>query len=199
MLSTYPRETFASFSMVILWTVCTYVLLFYMPTYSVRTLHLPQSTGFAAGMVGGLMIMCCSPIVGRLADVWGRRVFLSGSALAIFVLAWPMFAWINHAPGFTSLIVFQAVFGVLIATYTGPILAAFAELFPTKVLSTGLSVAYNFAVTIFGGFAPFLITWLIARTGSNMAPAFYVTLAAAVSFVGTRFVKDAKRGASVNR
>ncbi|AWV03380.1 MFS transporter [Burkholderia sp. JP2-270] len=198
-LSTYPRETFASFSMVILWTVCTYVLLFYMPTYSVRTLHLPQSTGFAAGMVGGLMIMCCSPIVGRLADVWGRRVFLSGSALAILVLAWPMFAWINHAPGFTSLIVFQAVFGVLIAVYTGPILAAFAELFPTKVLSTGLSVAYNFAVTIFGGFAPFLITWLIARTGSNMAPAFYVILAAAVSFVGTRFVKDAKRGTSMTR
>ncbi|MGU4703961.1 MFS transporter, partial [Burkholderia cepacia] len=110
----------------------------------------------------------CSPIVGRLADAWGRRVFLSGSALAILVLAWPMFSWINHAPGFASLIVFQAVFGVLIATYTGPILAAFAELFPTKVLSTGLSVAYNFAVTIFGGFAPFLITWLIARTGSNM-------------------------------
>ncbi|RAR58424.1 MHS family proline/betaine transporter-like MFS transporter [Paraburkholderia unamae] len=189
----FPRETFASFSMVILWTVCTYVLLFYMPTYSVRTLHLPQSTGFAAGMVGGFMIMCGSPVIGKLADVWGRRVFLSGAAFAILVLAWPMFAWINRAPGFASLIVFQAVFGVLIAAYTGPILAAFAELFPTKVLSTGLSVAYNFAVTIFGGFAPFLITWLIARTGSNMAPALYVIVAAAISLVGTFYVKDPRR------
>ena len=71
-----------------------------------------------------------------------------------------MFAWINRAPSLGSLFVFQAVFGVLIAAYTGPILAAFAELFPTKVLSTGLSVAYNFAVTIFGGFAPFVATWL---------------------------------------
>jgi MHS family proline/betaine transporter-like MFS transporter len=186
----FPRETFASFSMVILWTVCTYVLLFYMPTYSVRTLHLPQSTGFAAGMVGGFMIMCGAPIVGKLADTWGRRIFLSGAAFAILVLAWPMFAWINRAPSFASLFVFQAVFGVLIAAYTGPILAAFAELFPTKVLSTGLSVAYNFAVTIFGGFAPFLITWLIARTGSNMAPAIYVIVAAAISLVGTFFVKD---------
>lgn len=97
------------------------------------------------------------------------------------------------------MIAFQAVFGLLIAAYTGPILAAFAELFPTKVLSTGLSVAYNFAVTIFGGFAPFLMTWLIARTGSNMAPALYVIVAAAVSFIGTRFVKDTKRTAFVNR
>ncbi|BBU32255.1 MFS transporter (plasmid) [Burkholderia sp. THE68] len=192
-LSNFPRETFASFSMVILWTVCTYVLLFYMPTYSVRTLHLPQSTGLVAGMMGGLMIMCFSPVIGTLADRYGRRPFLSGAALAILVLAWPMFAWINAAPGLASLLVFQAVFGVLIAAYTGPILAAFAELFPTKVLSTGLSVAYNFAVTIFGGFAPFLITWLIAKTGSNMAPAIYVMIAAAISFAGTRFIKDATK------
>jgi MHS family proline/betaine transporter-like MFS transporter len=195
-LQRFPRETFASFSMVILWTVCTYVLLFYMPTYSVRTLHLPQSTGFSAGMFGGFMIMCFAPVVGKLADRFGRRRFLSGAAAAILLLAWPMFAYINRAPGLASLMVFQGVFGLLIAMYTGPILAAFSELFPTKVLSTGLSVAYNFAVTIFGGFAPFFITWLIASTGSNMAPAIYVMIAAAISLTGTLFVREPRlRGA----
>lgn len=90
----------------------------------------------------------------------------------------------------TYVLLFQLVFGVLIAIYTGPILAAFSELFPAKVLSTGLSVAYNFAVTIFGGFASFFITWLISATGNTMAPAFYVMIAAAISFIGTRFVRD---------
>lgn len=192
-LRSYPRETFASFSMVVLWTVCTYVLLFYMPTYSVRVLHLPQSTGFIAGMMGGLMIMCGSPVVGLLADRHGRRPFLSGAAALILLLAYPMFAYINQAPGLASLLVFQAVFGLLIACYTGPILAAFAALFPTKVLSTGLSVAYNLAVTIFGGFAPFFITWLIASTQSNMAPAFYVMLAAAISLTGTFYLRERSR------
>jgi len=186
----FPRETSASFSMVILWTVCTYVLLFYMPTYSVKVLKLPQTTGFIAGMVGGLCIMVLAPIVGRLADRIGRRPLLSGAAALILVLAYPMFAWINSAPSLTTLLVFQLVFGTLIAAYTGPILAAFSELFPAKVLSTGLSVAYNLAVTIFGGFASFFITWLIAATGNNMAPAFYVMIAAAISFVGTRFVRE---------
>lgn len=189
-LRDYPRQTAASFSMVILWTVCTYVLLFYMPTYSVKVLHVPQSTGFIAGMVGGLAIMVCSPLVGLLADRLGRRVLLSGSAMLILVLAYPMFAYINQAPGLASLVVFQLVFGILIATYTGPILAAFSELFPAKVLSTGLSVAYNLAVTIFGGFASFIITWLIASTGSTMAPAFYVMFAAAISLAGTRLVRE---------
>ncbi|CAJ96293.1 putative arabinose efflux permease AraJ, MFS family [Cupriavidus necator] len=186
----YPRETLASFSMVILWTVCTYVLLFYMPTYAVKVLKVPQADGFIAGMAGGSAIMVFAPLVGLLADRIGRRVLLSGSALLILVLAWPMFAYINHAPGLASLLVFQLVFGVLIATYTGPILAAFSELFPARVLSTGLSVAYNFAVTIFGGFASFIITWLIATTGSSMAPAIYVMIAAAISLVGTRFVRE---------
>jgi len=186
----YPSETTASFSMVILWTVCTYVLLFYMPTYSIKVLKLPQSTGFIAGMVGGLCIMVFAPVVGRIADRYGRRGLLSGAALLILLLAYPMFAYINHAPGLGSLLVFQLVFGILIATYTGPILAAFSELFPAKVLSTGLSVAYNLAVTIFGGFASFIITGLIAATGSTMAPAFYVMIAAAISLVGTRFVRE---------
>ncbi|MDK3024250.1 MFS transporter [Cupriavidus taiwanensis] len=186
----YPRETLASFSMVILWTVCTYVLLFYMPTYAVKVLKVPQADGFVAGMAGGCAIMVFAPLVGLLADRIGRRVLLSGSALLILVLAWPMFAYINHVPGLASLLVFQLVFGVLIATYTGPILAAFSELFPARVLSTGLSVAYNFAVTIFGGFASFIITWLIATTGSSMAPAIYVMIAAAISLVGTRFVRE---------
>jgi MHS family proline/betaine transporter-like MFS transporter len=141
-------------------------------------------------MVGGLAIMVFAPLVGLLADRIGRRVLLSGSALLILVLAYPMFVYINQAPGLTALLVFQLVFGVLIATYTGPILAAFSELFPAKVLSTGLSVAYNLAVTIFGGFASFIITWLIASTGSSMAPAFYVMIAAAISLVGTRFVRE---------
>ena len=186
----FPRETSASFSMVILWTVCTYVLLFYMPTYSVKVLKLPQTTGFIAGMVGGLCIMVLAPMVGRLADRIGRRPLLSGSAALILVLAYPMFAYINSAPSLSTLLIFQLVFGTLIAAYTGPILAAFSELFPAKVLSTGLSVAYNLAVTIFGGFASFFITWLIAATGSTMAPAFYVMIAAAISFVGTRFVRE---------
>jgi len=161
-----------------------------MPTYSIKVLKQPQSTGFIAGMVGGLCIMVFAPVVGRIADRSGRRRLLSGAALLILLLAYPMFAYINAAPSLSSLLLFQLVFGILIATYTGPILAAFSELFPAKVLSTGLSVAYNLAVTIFGGFASFFITWLISATGNTMAPAFYVMIAAAISFVGTRFVRE---------
>ena len=180
----YPRETFASFSMVILWTVAIYVLLFYMPTYAIRVLHLPPSDGFISGMVGGFTMMVVAPLFGLLADRYKRRPILITSATLVLVLVWPMFVYINYAPGIVSLLIFQAVFGLLTGAYTGPILAAFSELFPSRVLATGLSVAYNFGVTIFGGFASFFVTWMIMYTGSNMAPAFYVMLAALLSVMG---------------
>ena len=49
--------------------------------------------------------------------------------------------------------------------------------------STWMTPAYALAVAIFGGFAPFIATWLIAATGSPISPSWYVMVAAAISFV----------------
>ncbi|RMP32081.1 Permease of the major facilitator superfamily [Pseudomonas amygdali pv. lachrymans] len=141
-------------------------------------------------MMGGAVLIVATPIVGALADRSGHRPWLLGSAIAIFFSAYPMFLFINQMPGLFSLLVFELVLGLLISGYIGSILAAFGELLPTHVLSTGLSVAYNFAVTIFGGFATFTITWLIASTGSNLAPAFYIMFAAVVSGIGALLYRD---------
>lgn len=186
-LRDYPWQAFASFTMVVLWTVCIYVILFYMPTFSVKVLKLPPSASFIAAMVGGGVITFLSPFTGWCSDKIGRKWLLGGSAAAMLVLAWPLFALIVTSPSLATLCVFQAVFGVLIAIYTGPILAALSETFPTKVLSTGLSIAYNLAVMTFGGFASLILTWLIATTGTPMAPAIYVIFAAAFSLLGVIF------------
>uniref|UniRef100_A0A9E8CUA3 MFS transporter n=1 Tax=Bosea sp. NBC_00436 TaxID=2969620 RepID=A0A9E8CUA3_9HYPH len=192
LLSRHFKEIAAGFSLSVLWTVAVYVLLFYMPTYAAFALHRPQSEGFVAGIVGGLAMACAAPLAGILADRYGSRTVLLLSAFLILVLAWPMFKYINLVPGIASLTIFQILFGALTGAYTGPILGTFARLFPSDVLSTSVSVAYNFAVTIFGGFASFFVTWLIAQTGSNMAPALYVMAAAAISLLGVAMIRSPK-------
>lgn len=192
-IRSYPRQTLISFSLIVLWTVCTYAILFYIPSYATRVLKLPSNVGFIAGLVGGLVLVIATPLVGRLSDRNGRRPWLLGSALAIFLCAYPMFWLINAMPGLGSLLVFEVVLGLCISGYIGSILAVFSELLPARVLSTGLSVAYNLAVTLFGGFATFTITWLIATTGSNVAPAFYIMIAAAISMAGALLYRDNPR------
>jgi hypothetical protein len=43
---------------------------------------------------------------------------------------------------------------------------------------------------VFGGFAPFFVTWLIGTTGSPVAPAFYVMFGAAAGLLAALFLKD---------
>lgn len=43
---------------------------------------------------------------------------------------------------------------VLLSLYTDACPATYAELFPTRVRHTALSIGYNIAVALFGGFAP---------------------------------------------
>jgi len=67
------------------------------------------------------------------------------------------------------------------AVYFAPLAALMADVFPIQTRVTGMSLSYNLSVTIFGGFAPVIATGLIALTGSQLAPSFYLIGAAALS------------------
>ncbi len=189
-LRDHPREVLAGLGVTILWTVCTYVLVFYMPSYAKQQLGLPLGATFQSTAICGAIILVLCPLMGMLSDRVGRKRMLTVVALAILVLAYPLFHWLNVSPTTSTLLQVQIVLGILLAAFTGPAPAVLAEQFPTEVRSTGLSLAYNFAVTIFGGFAPLIVTWLIESTHNKLAPAFYVIAAAAISIVALTFMHD---------
>jgi MFS transporter, MHS family, proline/betaine transporter len=189
-LRDHPREVLAGLGVTILLTVCTYVLVFYMPSYAKQQLGLPLGATFQSTAICGAIILVLCPLMGMLSDRVGRKRMLGVVALAIGVLAYPLFHWLNVSPTTATLLQVQIVLGILLAAFTGPAPAVLAEQFPTEVRSTGLSLAYNFAVTIFGGFAPLIVTWLIESTHNKLAPAYYVIAAAAISFVALVFMHD---------
>jgi MFS transporter, MHS family, proline/betaine transporter len=46
-----------------------------------------------------------------------------------------------------------------------------AEQFSVETRAVGVAFSHSVSVTAFGGFAPFVATWLIAMTGDNLSPA----------------------------
>ena len=72
-------------------------------------------------------------------------------------------------------------------------LAAGAELFATRVRSSGYSIGYNISVALFGGTAPYVATWLVARTGNQIAPAYYVIGAAVVTLLTVLTMRETAR------
>jgi len=171
-----------SFGLVVLCNVGMYTVLF-MPTFATRQLGLSASDGFVAGLLTGAIQLVLIPIVGAMTDRYGRLPSAFLSNLSILLLIWPLFYWLASVPTFQTLLLVQATLGVLLSVYMGGLPALMAELFPTSIRTTGLSVSYALSAALFGGFAPFINAWLLAVTGSNLAPSYYLMLAALISLV----------------
>ena len=80
-------------------------------------------------------------------------------------------------------ILIQIAFGALLTINDGTLATFLTELFPTKVRFTGFAFSFNSANALFGGTAPFMATWLIGLSGSKLAPAWYLVIAAAVALI----------------
>ena len=119
-----------------------------------------------------------------MADRVGCVRVMTVTAAFALVLGWPLFRILVGNPNVLTLTLVEVILGILLACYFGPLPALLAEMFPTNIRSTGMSVAYNIGVTIFGGFAPLILTWLIASTGSLLAPSYYYVVVATVSLLG---------------
>ena len=83
----------------------------------------------------------------------------------------------------TLALIAQMVMIVFLSFFSGACPAAYSEILPTRARYTALSIGYNIAVAVFGGFAPFIATWLIGVTGSNLAPSYYLIAAATITFL----------------
>jgi MFS transporter, MHS family, proline/betaine transporter len=178
----YPRETLTAFGITLHNTVAYYISLVYMTGYLINVGKLVQSTAQLIGTVCLAVFVILIPFTGMLSDRIGRRPLLMASCVGFALLGYPFF--LLGSSGRADLAFFaQFLMVALLSLYAGCCPAAYAELFPTRVRYTALSIGYNIAVAIFGGFAPFIATWLIRETGDPLAPAFYVIAAAVVTFV----------------
>ena len=179
----HSRDVLCGLGAVIALTVTIYVLISYLPTFAVRQLKLPYAQSFYAVIVGNLLLTLLSPLAGAWSDRIGRKGLSLWSLALTLVIIYPLFAWLAAEPSVSKLILVQALLSITLSGYYGPFGALIAELFPANVRSTGLSLAYNVAVMLFGGFGPFVVTWLIAVTGSPLAPTYYVMGGLALSIV----------------
>jgi MHS family proline/betaine transporter-like MFS transporter len=167
---------------VILATVGIYVML-YMPTYAVRQLQLSQRDGFFASLVAGAALFVLTPVSGLLVDRYGRLVIATPFAAALVVAPIPVYAWLSGTHSTAELCAVQLFIAILMAGYLGSVSALLSDLFPVSSRTTGISLGYNLAVMLFGGFAPLIMTWLTVKTGSVAVPGYYLAAGACASLI----------------
>jgi MHS family proline/betaine transporter-like MFS transporter len=170
-----------AFGFTVLWTSAYYMMLAYMPTFTQVYVGLTRSEALWSNTLGLLVLVLVIPFAGALSDRIGRKPLLITCCLSFMLLTHLLFDTILAQGSLAVVIGVQVLFALMIASFSGPGPAAISEIFPTRLRTTWMSAGYSLAVAIFGGFAPFIATWLIARTGSPLSPTWYVISAAVIS------------------
>jgi MHS family proline/betaine transporter-like MFS transporter len=179
-LTRYPRQTLRAFGLTLHNTVAYYITLVYTATWYASEAKLAPGTALEINTVSLLAFVILIPFAGALSDRVGRRPLLMASCLGFILLTYPLFL-MAASGGLLWCWVMQLTLVFFLALYSGAGPATYAELFPTRVRYTALSIGYNLAVAIFGGFAAYIATWLILLTGYSLAPTFYVIAAATIT------------------
>ncbi|AOE87248.1 citrate-proton symporter [Pseudomonas sp. TCU-HL1] len=190
MLRENRRAVLVTLGNTICGTVAFYVVLVNMPTFAHKQLGLPLDQVFMVQMAAVALMTVVIPLAGALSDHLGRRPVLLAGTLAFLLLVYPLFTWVAAAPSLERLLFMQLLLCTAIGTVYGPGPTAGAEQFPTGVRSTGLALSNNVGVMLFGGFAPFIVTWLTKTTGDPVSPAYYVLLAASIGLVSAWFLRE---------
>jgi len=170
-----------AFGFTIIWTVSYYIMLNYMPTFLTKHAGISQSQALWGNSIALVVLVAATPLFGALSDRIGRKPLLLACCIAFVVLPYPLFKVILASPSLATIVAIQIVFNLFIAAFSGAGPAALSELFPTHSRTTLMSVGYSVSVAIFGGFAPFIATWLIGATGSPISPTYYLILSGIVS------------------
>jgi MHS family proline/betaine transporter-like MFS transporter len=161
----------------------SYYLLLYIPTYGIKQLHLPAYTGFVATLVGGIILAVFSLVAGHWSDKTPRPRIMLWMGVLFLVTSYPVFWLMVAYPSLAACVFAVGWLNLVKAGYSGVLPSLLSEQFPVETRAVGVAFSYSISVTIFGGFAPFVATWLIKQTGDSLSPSYYLMATALLSII----------------
>jgi MHS family proline/betaine transporter-like MFS transporter len=178
-VSGYLRQIALLVGIATLNAVAFYIAAGYFVTYLTETVGLDRMTAFLSNSAALMVYVLLAPLFGFIGDRFGRRPMLFAGCVGMILLSVPGFL-LAGSGGLLAATLGQAMIVLPLVIVASAVTVTMVELFPTRVRYSGASLGYNVAYTIFGGTAPFVGAFLVASTGSLIAPAVYLAAIAIV-------------------
>ncbi|WP_133258684.1 MFS transporter [Novacetimonas cocois] len=158
-------------------TISTYLRHFGV-SYAISVLHLSSRVGMLANVAGMLAGLATVPLgwwVGlrshHLRGVIGTLMVLTG------ILSVPLYRFAIAQPGLPSQLLLNCSLFALSSLTLVPLWQAMLESLPSASRVLLFGFVYATTVSLFGGFTPSLVTWLIQHTGDAMMAGYLMALA----------------------
>lgn len=193
-LGTGMRLAAKAIGVTVIWTVAYYAVLTYMPVFTAHFSRLGPAAALWSSALSLLVLALATPLFGALADRVGRKPLMIAGAAGFALLTYPLFLVIVNSAGVAPIIMAQILFALMTAVYSGATPAAMNEIFPPASRLLWMSTGYSLATALFGGFGPFISTWLVKQTGSPLSPALYIVAGALLSLAVVLPLKERRDG-----
>lgn len=186
------RELAIGIALVAATNTAGYALTSYMPTYLGDQLGYDERQSAVATIPALLVLSACLPLIGRLSDRIGRKGVYAIAAISTLVLLIPAF-WVMHLNSFVAVQAAMFMVAIPVALYVAISASALPALFPTASRYGAMGIAYNVAVSLFGGTTPFIAQFLMSALGNAYMPALWIMLFSLIALICLPFMRESAR------
>ncbi|WNG92409.1 MFS transporter [Mycobacterium sp. ITM-2016-00318] len=190
-LKRYPRGVFTAMGLRFAENVMYYLVVIVSITYLKVHVGVDTNAILRYMLVAHAVHFAVIPLVGRLADRVGRRpVYAVGTVLAA---TWGFFAFPMMDSANYLLIIAAIVIGLMIhALMYAPQPAIMAEMFPTRMRYSGVSLGYQVTSIVAGSAAPAISVKLLETFDSWVPIAIYLAISAAITLVAVYYLRETR-------
>jgi len=174
--------------LIVMTTVSFYLITVYTPTYGKNVLKLSIIDSLLVTLFVGVSNFIWLPVMGALSDKVGRWPIMALFSGLTLITAYPALNWLVANPTFEHMVIVELWLSFLYGSYNGATVVALTEIIPVHIRTTGFSLAYSLATALFGGFTPFVATWLIQSTGDKASPGYWLSLAGGLGLLATGLI-----------
>jgi len=192
-IAQFPKEVFIVF-VVQMNGLQYYLWMIFLPTYATLAGGLDRASSFLGGLLASVAYCIGVPLFAAASDRIGRKPFLIGAAVCFLLFTYPLLSALAVPSLSFGIFAFVAVVGAVFVSLNNAVLGTvFAELFPTRVRTSGIGIPYAVCAAIFGGTAPLAATWLQQR-GGPLYISFYVMAVCVITLATHIFLTPETRG-----
>jgi MFS family permease len=190
-LKRYPRGVFTAMGLRFAENIMYYLVVTFSITYLKVQVHADTSDILWWLLAAHAVHFVAIPLVGRLSDHVGRRPVYFVGALAAGTWGFFAFPMMNSA---NYLVIMGAVIiGLVIHAFMyAPQPAIMAEMFPTRMRYSGVSLGYQVTSIVAGSLAPIIAVKLLEVYDSSVPIALYLAGAAVVTLIAVYFTRETK-------
>ncbi|MFI4956698.1 MAG: MFS transporter [Gammaproteobacteria bacterium] len=184
LLKTHKKELITGIFNCALLAVSIYMFAVYFPATIQTTLKSPGVASALIFFVTLVTALIC-PWMGRLTDKFGVLHFYKHSIILFIFLSGPVLFLVAQK-SLLSVCIGYLLFGLMCATLTGPMFAMLASSFKDNVRYSGVTVAFNLSMTLFGSSAPMVALWLTQHSSGIPLLPFQLIFTAGVAYIGLK-------------